>query len=73
MGRHFGNGKLALYADFFQELIAQGPDITLFELRYAVADAHGEKVLQSGILVMLNYLGHTHKKVVGCKRTQSSA
>ena len=42
MGRPVGRGKLAPYADFFHELIAQDPDITLFELRDASADAHGE-------------------------------
>lgn len=73
MGRPVGHGKLAPYADFFQELIAQDPDITLFELRDALADAHGEKVHHSGIAVMLKRPGYTHKKVVGCKRTQSSA
>ena len=73
MGRPVDHGKLAPYADFFQELIAQDPDITLFELRDALADAHGEKVHHSGIAVMLKRLGYTHKKVVGCKRAQSSA
>jgi len=62
MGRPVGHGKLAPYADFFQELIAQDPDITLFELRDALADAHGEKVHHSGIALMLKRLGYTHKK-----------
>ena len=62
MGRPVGHGKLAPYAGFFEELIAQDPDITLFELRDALADAHGEKVHHSGIAVMLNRLGYTHKK-----------
>jgi len=62
MGRPVGHGKLAPYADFFEELIAQDPDITLFELRDALADAHGEKVHHSGIAVMLKRLGYTHKK-----------
>ena len=48
MGRPVGHGKLAPYADFFQELIAQDPDITLFELRDALADAHGVKLHHSG-------------------------
>ena len=42
MERPVGHGKLALYADFSQELIAQDPDITLFELRDALAEAHGD-------------------------------
>ena len=62
VGRLVGHGKLAPYADFFQELIAQDPDITLFELRDALADAHGKKVHNSGIGVMLKRLGYTHKK-----------
>ena len=65
-------GKLAPYADFFQGLISQGPNITLFELRDALAGAHGEKVHHYGIAVMLKRLEYTHKKVVGRHRTQSS-
>ena len=32
-GRSKGSGKLAPHIDLFEELIAQDPDITLFELR----------------------------------------
>lgn len=32
-GRPKGRGKLALYQAFFEELVAQDPDIALFELR----------------------------------------
>ena len=62
MGRPAGHGKLARYNGFFQELIAQDPDITLFELRDALADAHGEQVHHSAIARMLKRLGFTHKK-----------
>ena len=33
MGRPPGSGKLAAHVGFFRELVAQDPDITLFELR----------------------------------------
>ena len=34
-------GKLALHRAFFEEPIAQEPDIALFELRDALAEAEG--------------------------------
>ncbi|MBD0866652.1 MAG: hypothetical protein GDA36_14255 [Rhodobacteraceae bacterium] len=36
-----GRGKLALHRAFFEEPIAQEPDIALFELRDALAEAEG--------------------------------
>lgn len=49
MGRPPGSGKLAAHVGFFRELVAQYPDITLFELRDALADAEGVTVHHSAI------------------------
>ncbi len=48
-GRPKGSGKLAPHVPFFEELIGQDPDITLFELRDALADASGLRVQHSAI------------------------
>jgi len=61
-GRPRGHGKLAPHRSFFEELIAQDPDITLFELRDALADAEGVKVHHSSIADLLSRLGFTYKK-----------
>lgn len=55
-------GKLAPYQAFLEELIAQDPDITLFELRDALADAEGVKVHHSSIANLLARLGFSYKK-----------
>jgi len=57
-----GNGKLAPHWGFFKELIAQDPDITLFELRDALAEAEGVQVHHSSIANLLARLGFTYKK-----------
>jgi len=57
-----GNGKLAPHWGFFEELIAQDPDITLFELRDALAEAEGVQVHHSSIANLLARLGFTYKK-----------
>jgi transposase len=62
MGRPPGTGKLAAYVGFFEELVAQDPDITLFELRDALTDAEGVVVHHSAIAGLLKRLGFTHKK-----------
>ena len=64
-----GRGKLAPYQAFFEELIAQDPDITLFELRDALAEAEGVSVHHASIARLLSRLGFTHKKVAGRHRT----
>lgn len=61
-GRPPGRGKLAPHGAFIEELIAQDPDITLFELRDALADAEGVKVHHSSIADLLSRLGFTYKK-----------
>jgi len=66
-----GKGKLAPHRAFLKELIAQDPDITLFELRDALADAEGVKVHHSSITNLLPRLGFTYKKVAGRHRAPS--
>lgn len=61
-GRPPGKGKLAPYQAFFEELVAQDPDITLFELRDALAAAEGVTVHHSSIAALLSRLGFTYKK-----------
>ena len=61
-GRPKGSGKLAPHVPFFEELIGQDPDITLFELCDALADASGLRVQHSAIGHLLKRLGFTHKK-----------
>lgn len=62
MGRPSGTGKLAGHLGFFRELVTQDPDITLFELRDAFADAEGVTVHHSAIAALLKRIGFTHKK-----------
>lgn len=62
MGRPRGTGKLATHVDFFLELLTQDPDITLFELRDALAHATSITVHHSAIAGLLKRLGFTHKK-----------
>ena len=61
-GRPPGQGKLAPHRRFFEELLAQDPDITLFELRDALADAEGVQGHHSSIADLLSRLGFTYKK-----------
>lgn len=52
----------ALIQAFFEELVTQDPDITLFELRDALAMAEGVEVHHSSIAALLSRLGFTYKK-----------
>jgi transposase len=61
-GRPRGKGKLAPYAGFIQELVAHDPDITLYELRDALAEAEAVHVHHSSIANLLSALGFTYKK-----------
>ena len=61
-GRPHNTGKLAPYRAFFEELVRQDPDITLFELRDALADAEGVQAHHSSIADLLSRLGFTYKK-----------
>jgi transposase len=70
-GRPKGRGKLAPYQVFFEELVAQDPDITLFELRDALAAAEGVAVHHSTLSGLLSRLGFTYKKVAGGHRAPS--
>jgi len=53
---------LAPHWAFIEELIAQDPDITLFELRDALTEAEGVEVHHSSIAKLLTRLGFTYKK-----------
>ena len=57
-----GGGKLAGYEDFLIELVSQDPDITLFELRDALEEAHGIRVHHSSVDRALKRAGYTFKK-----------
>ena len=61
-GRPAGHGKLAPYEAFLRELVEQDPDITLFELRDALAEAEDVRVHHSAIAMALKRLGSTYKK-----------
>ena len=61
-GRPRGGGKLAPHQAFLEELVAQDPDITLFELRDALAMGEGVKVHHSSIAALLKRLGFSYKK-----------
>ena len=62
MGRPPGTSKLAAHTGFLRELVAQDPDITLFELRDALAEAEGVTVHHSAVAGLMKRLGFTHKK-----------
>jgi hypothetical protein len=46
----------------FEELVTQDPDITLFDLRDALAMAEGVKAHHSSIAALLSRLGFTYKE-----------
>ncbi|MEQ8923192.1 MAG: hypothetical protein RLP08_08730 [Marinovum algicola] len=58
--RTHSTGKLAPHRAFFEELIAQDPDFTLFELRDALAEAEREKAHHTSIANLLCRLGFTY-------------
>ena len=62
-GRPLGRGKLAPHQAFIEELVAQDPDITLCELRDALAMAEGLRVHHSSIAALLKRLGFSSKKI----------
>ena len=62
MGRPSGTGRLDAQVGFLLELVSQDPDITLFELRDALADAEGVTVHHSSIARRLKRLGFTQRK-----------
>ena len=61
-GRPPGWGKLAPHKGFLVELVEQDPDITLSELRDALAEAEGVHVHLSAISRALKRFGFTYKK-----------
>ncbi len=66
-GGRVGGGKLADYTGFLIELVSQDPDITLFELRDALEEAHGIKVHHSSVDRALQRAGYTFKKEPHCR------
>ena len=65
-----GKWKLAPHQAFLEELVAQDPDITLFELRDALAQAEGVRVHHSSMANLFSRLGFTYNK---CRWSRSSA
>lgn len=61
-GRPVGSGKLGAFQGFLVELVTQDPDITLCELRDALAEAEGVAVHHSAIARALARLGFSYKK-----------
>jgi len=61
-GRPAGWGKLGPCKAFLLEIVAQDPDITLRELRGALAEAEGVRVDETSLSRMLRRLGFTYKK-----------
>ena len=61
-GRPPGSGKLDACKDVLLELVAQDPDITLAELRDALAEAEAVRVHPSAIARALGRFGFTYKK-----------
>ena len=61
-GRPPGSGKLGAFRGVLIELVSQDPDITLHELRDALAEAEGVRVHHSAIARALARLGFSYKK-----------
>ena len=61
-GRPSGWGVMGAHRAFLVELVEQDPDITLFELRDALAEAEGVEVHYSTISYALRRFGFTYKK-----------
>ena len=61
-GRPAVRGKLAAHQAFIEELVAQDQDITLYELRDALAMAEGVQLHHSSIAALLKRLGFSYKK-----------
>jgi len=57
-----GRGKLGPHRDLLRELVVQDPDITLFELRGALAQAEDVHVHHSAIARALKRLGFSYRK-----------
>lgn len=61
-GRPPGTGKLGAVQGLLVELVSQDPDITLFELRDALAEAEDVRIHHSAIARALARLGFSYKK-----------
>lgn len=71
-GGHRGSGKLAGFTNFLVELVSQDPDITLCELRDALATAHGVRVHHSSVDRALRLAGYTFKKRASLRMSAAS-
>ena len=60
-GRPLGWGVMGAHRAFLIELVEQDPDISLMELRDALADAEGVEVHYSTISYALRRFGFTYK------------
>jgi transposase len=63
-GRPRGSGKLAPQLAFFEDLIGQDPDITLFGLRDALTDAIGLELRHSAIGYRLPTIARMPERIV---------
>ncbi len=61
-GRPLGCGKLGAHKAFLMELLEQDPDITMSELKGALAEAEGVDVHETSLSRALRRLGFTCKK-----------
>ena len=61
-GRPVGWGKLGPCRTFLLEVVAQDPDITLRELRVALAEAEGVRANETSLSRLLRRAGFTYKK-----------
>lgn len=61
-GRPVGWGKLGAHKAFLLALVEQDPDITMSELKGALADAEGVDVHETSLSRGLRRLGFTYKK-----------
>lgn len=61
-GRPLGWGKLGPHKTFLLELVEQDPDITMSELKGALAQAEGVDVHETSLSRALRRLGFTYKK-----------
>jgi hypothetical protein len=68
-GRPLGRGKLAPFQAFFEELVTQDPDITLFELRDALAMAKVWKFTIPPLPRCCRASASPIKKIAGGQRT----
>jgi len=67
-GRPPGEGKLAPYVAFFDELLTRDPDITLSESRDTLREAEGLIVHPASSASVLSRRGYSFQKIAGGHR-----